>query len=272
MVRRDMKWAHPVLDIIGRFLVRTASSVIVLLATGAFVAACAKKESASADSAGATSPSTGYSASAAGANAATSGDTIVRGTISQASESALSITTSAGEVRVALTQPVKVYTRTRGDLARVTDNAFVGITSVPQPDGTQRATEIHVFPEDLRGLGEGSRPMSAPSSGGGRSTMTNGSVSGSRMTNGSARMTNGAARMTNGSSKSAAGGTVTVTYSGGSQTITVPADVPVTVLEATTQKLTPGTRVVVAGTREADGSIRSSRVMLSGPATARSNQ
>jgi len=234
----------------------------MLLATGALLAACAKKESASADSTGAMSAPASSAASTAPSTAATSGDTIVRGTISQVNDSALTITTSAGDVRVALTQPVKIYTRNRGDLSRVTDNAFVGITSIPQPDGTQRATEIHVFPEDLRGLGEGSRPMAAPS-GGSKSTMTNGSVSGSRMTNGSARMTNGAARMTNGTSKGAASGTVTVTYNGGSQTITVPPDVPVTVLEATTQKLTPGTMVVVAGTRDAGGSIHSSRVMLS---------
>jgi hypothetical protein len=152
----------------------------------------------------------------------------------------------------------------RADLSRVTDNAFVGITSVPQPDGTQRATEIHVFPEDLRGLGEGSRPMTAQAGAGARSTMTNGSVAGSRMTNGSARMTNGAARMTNGTSRRATSGTVTVTYNGGSQTITVPPDVPVTVLVATTVKLAPGASVVVAGTRDADGTIRTSRVMLSG--------
>jgi hypothetical protein len=145
----------------------------------------------------------------------------------------------------------------------VTDNAFVGITSVPQPDGTQRATEIHVFPEDLRGLGEGSRPMTAQAGAGARSTMTNGSVAGSRMTNGAARMTNGAARMTNGTSRGATSGTVTVTYNGASQTITVPPDVPVTVLEATTVKLVRGASVVIAGTRDADGTIRTSRVMLS---------
>jgi X-X-X-Leu-X-X-Gly heptad repeat protein len=167
---------------------------------------------------------------------------------------------------------VKVYTRNRADLSRVTDNAFVGITSVPQPDGTQRATEIHVFPQELRGLGEGSRPMTAPASGGTPSTMTNGSVSGSRMTNGSARMTNGAARMTNGTSKGAAGGTVTVAYNGGSQTITVPPDVPVTVLEATSAKLEPGANVVVVGTRQADGSLKTSRVMLSGSPPGQSNQ
>ena len=245
---------------------RTTSSAIVLLATGAAVLGCSKKTAASADSTGAmgaTAPAS-QSTAVAPSSAAASGDTIVRGRITQVSDSALTLSTSSGEVRVVLAQPVKVYTRNRADLSRVTDNAFVGITSVPQPDGSQRATEIHVFPEELRGLGEGSRPMGAPGSGGNKSTMTNGSVSGSRMTNGSARMTNGAARMTNGTSRGASAGTVTVSYNGGSQTITVPPDVPVTVLEATTTKLATGANVIVVGNREADGSIKSSRVMLSG--------
>jgi hypothetical protein len=248
---------------------RSTTPTIVLLVAGSLVIGCSGREAASADSTGAASAPSGQAA-AAPSSAPTSGDTIVRGTITQVNDSTLTLSTPSGEVRVALAQPVKVYTRTQADLSRVTDNAFVGITSVSQPDGTQRATEIHVFPEELRGLGEGSRPMAAPAGGGTRSTMTNGKVSGSRMTNGAARMTNGAARMTNGAarmtngtSRGAASGTVTVSYNGGSQTITVPPDVPVTVLEATTVKLAPGTSVVVAGTRDADGRIRTSRVMLS---------
>ncbi|HEY2065999.1 MAG TPA: hypothetical protein VGG84_08550 [Gemmatimonadaceae bacterium] len=246
---------------------RTITRAIRLLGSLLFVVACSKGESSAAAGTGAST-----AASAPPAQTTTNGDTIVRGTITQVSDTVLSLSTPGGEVRIALTQPVKVYTRNRADLSRVTDNAFVGITSVPQPDGTQRATEIHVFPQELRGLGEGSRPMTAPASGGTPSTMTNGSVSGSRMTNGSARMTNGAARMTNGTSKGAAGGTVTVAYNGGSQTITVPPDVPVTVLEATSAKLEPGANVVVVGTRQADGSLKTSRVMLSGSPPGQSNQ
>lgn len=247
---------------------RTTTSAIVLITAGALVTGCSRKEAASADSTGPMNAAAGASTGAA-PSTATSGDTIVRGTVTQVSDSALTLSTPGGEMQVVVTQPLKVYTRNRTDLSRVTDNAFVGVTSVPQPDGTQRATEIHIFPEELRGLGEGSRPMSAPASGGSRSTMTNGSVSGSRMTNGAARMTNGAARMTNGTSKGAAGGTVTVAYNGGSQTITVPADVPVTILESTTAKITPGTSVVVVGTRGPSGTITTSRVMLSGAAQPR---
>jgi len=207
--------------------------------------------------------STASSGGEAAATTSTSNDSIVRGTVVSVSDSVLTLAAPGGERRIALAPPVTVYARENADLARVTDNAFVGVTSVPQSDGTQRATEIHVFPAELRGLGEGSHPI-APQPGGAASTMTNGSVAGSRMTNGSARMTNGAARMTNGASHGAAGGTMTVEYAGGSQTITVPPDVAVTVIAPTSTKLAPGATVVALATKQPDGSLRASRVLLSG--------
>ena len=226
---------------------------LCLVAASALVVGCSKADSSNAASAG---DSAGASA-ASPSTASASGDTTVRGTVSQVTDSVLTLTTPGGEVRVALGQPLTVYVRNKADLSRVSDNAFVGITSVSQPDGTQRATEIHVFPEELRGMGEGSRPMGGRRGGGNGGTMTNGSVAGARPANGSARMTNG-------TSSGAASGTVTVTYNGGSQTITVPKDVDVTVIEPSKEKLTPGTRVTVTGTRQPDGSIRTTRVMVGG--------
>jgi hypothetical protein len=174
------------------------------------------------------------------------------------SDSALTLTTPTGDVHVVLTPPVKVYTRGPADLSRVTDHVFIGVTSVSQPDGTQRATEIHIFPDELRGLGEGSRPMAAPSGG-------NSSV----MTNGSATMTNGASRMTNGASGGVAGGTMTVRYNGGSQTITVPANVSVTELTATSAKLSAGASVTIPATKRADGTLATAKVILAAGGASR---
>jgi hypothetical protein len=241
---------------------RTTSIAATTAVLSALVLGCSRGDR-SGDAAG--QGATAASNATAASPATTSGDTIVRGTLKEVSDSALSLTTSSGDVRVALAQPVTVYARNPADLSRMTDHSFVGVTSVPQPDGTQRATEIHIFPEELRGLGEGSRPMDQ-AGGGSRSTMTNGSVAGSRMTNGAARMTNGAARMTNGTSRGAGGGAITVAYNGGSQTITVPAGVAVTAIEATTTRLTPGTSVVVLASRQPDGTLKASRVMLAGGA------
>jgi len=200
----------------------------------------------------------------AAATSTASNDTIVRGTLTDVRDSSVTLTTPTGDVRVALAPPVKVYTRAAADLSRVSDHVFIGVTSVPQPDGTQRATEIHIFPEELRGLGQGSRPMAAPSGGSGgtmtngSATMTNGSAS---MTNGSATMTNGAASMKNGTS-SDAGRTMTVAYDGGSQTITVPPKVSVTEIIATSAKLAPGVSVVIPATKRPDGTLTTSRIML----------
>ena len=201
-------------------------------------------------------------------SAGASADSIVRDTITSVSDSTLTLSTPGGSLHVTVSQPIKVYSRQSGDLSRVTDHSFVGVTSVSEPDGTQRATEIHVFPEELRGLGEGSRPMTAPAAGA-RSTMTNGSVANSRMTNGAAHMTNGAARMTNGASHGVSGGTMTVEYNGGSQTIKVPPGVTVTVIAPTSAKLTPGTNVIVPASKQADGSLKASFVMLTAAQTSR---
>lgn len=247
-----------------------ATSVI----TGALVTAtilavgCSRSKSSNgAVTTDSTNPSTAASTGTSAPSGTAAGDSIVRGTVVSVSDSMLTLSSSGGEVHVALAQPVKVYARENADLSRVTDTAFIGVTSVPQPDGTQRATEIHVFPEELRGLGEGSRPMApagGAAGGGSRSTMTNGTVAGSRMTNGAARMTNGAARMTNGTSKGAAGGTMTVQYNGGTQTITVPPNVTVTVIAPTSTKLTAGANVIALATKQPDGTLRASRVMLAG--------
>ena len=38
----------------------------------------------------------------------------------------------------------RLYTRVPSDLSKVTDNSFIGVATVKQPDGSERATEIHV--------------------------------------------------------------------------------------------------------------------------------
>jgi hypothetical protein len=233
--------------------VRSATLPACTLMSLLLVTGCSKQDSSVVATAhDSSSPTTGPTPTSTA-----SSDTIVRGTIKAVTDSVVTLTTQTGDVRVALTTPLKVYTRAPADLARVADHVFIGVTSVPQPDGTQRATEIHVFPEELRGLGEGSRPMAAPAGGSG-GTMTNGSAS---MTNGSASMTNGAASIKDGAN-GGGGRTMTVAYNGGSQTITVPPNVSVTELVVTSSKLAPGTSVVIPATKRPDGTLTTSRVML----------
>jgi hypothetical protein len=134
----------------------------------------------------------------------------------------------------------------------ITPNTFVGVTTVKQPDGSNRATEIHIFPAELRGLGEGSRPMAPATSGGGAP---------STMTNGAARAPETKSTMTNGNASSL-GSTLDVQYAGGSIKANVPANTQITKLVATSKPLAAGDRIVVVATKNADGSLATNRVML----------
>jgi uncharacterized protein DUF5666 len=183
----------------------------------------------------------------------------LRGTITSSSKNSLMLAADSGTVTVQLQPPVEVYERQPATLAEVKDNAFIGVTTVKQPDGTERATEIHIFPEALRGLGEGSRMMSPNTGAAPGSRMTNGAVSGSRMTNGTAT----ASRMSNGSVTAMNGSTFLVQYAGGSQKVVVPSNTPVTEIKQTSAPLSQGERVVVLAKRDAQGTLTASRVLLS---------
>lgn len=223
-------------------------------------AACGTREAPRNDSGPTLAPApAGASAGAAAAPTMTP----VRGTISAVTDSTLSVSTATGPQVIRIAPPLQVYTRTASDLAHVTPNAFVGITSVAQPDGSERATEIHIFPEELRGTGEGSRMMEQTATATGPSRMTNGSVAPSRMTNGSVS----GSRMTNGTVSTTGGGTsYTLQYQGGTRTIAIPAGVTVTAIAPTQTKLMVGTDVVVLASPGADGRPSASRVMLTGSA------
>lgn len=187
----------------------------------------------------------------------------VRGTIAAISDTAVTITTASGAQQIRIVAPLRVYTRTKSDLSHVRPNAFVGITSVAAPDGSQRATEIHIFPEELRGTGEGSRMMAQATGNAAGSRMTNGAVAPSRMTNGSVTATG--SRMTNGSVSSTGSGTsYTIQYRGGTQTIQIPPGVTVTELTPSSAKLAPGASVVVLVKKGPDGRPGTSTIMLSG--------
>ncbi len=189
----------------------------------------------------------------------TTANTMVRGTVANLSASTVGIKTDSGTVTVQLTQPLQVYDRRPASLANVKQNSFIGVTTVKQPDGSEQATEIHVFPEPLRGLGEGSRMMAQGSTGGASgSRMTNGSVSGPKMTNGTASPS----RMSNGNVASTTGSTLVVQYAGGSTNVTVPPNTPVTEITLASKPLAVGDRVVVVATKGAGGSLTSNRVLL----------
>jgi hypothetical protein len=161
------------------------------------------------------------------------------------------VKTDTGDVTVKLLQPFHVFDRQPGSAADVKENTFVGVTTVKQPNGVEQATEIHVFPEELRGLGEGSRMMTGTTT-----------TPGSRMTNGSVASPTSPSRMSNGTVASTNGAALVVRYAGGSQDVTVPANTPVSKLELTTKPLATGDQVVVLTKRGDDGSLGASVALL----------
>jgi hypothetical protein len=236
------------------------TSLATLSAALLVLGGCAKhdRSAAAQDSAAGASTSVAAGATDSATTTGAPADiTPVRGTLASVSDSALTVTTSAGDVSIAVQQPLHVFARASAKLSEVTPSSFVGVTSVAQPDGSQRATEIHIFPEELRGTGEGSYLMTPPSgadSSAKKSTMTNGTVAGPK--------SGGAPRMTNGTIANQKTGTITVNYRGGSQTITVPPNVSVTELAPVSSKLSKGTRVVVLGLKQPDGTMKASNLVV----------
>jgi hypothetical protein len=183
----------------------------------------------------------------------------VRGTIQSLDNQVLTVATSTGSVRVRLAPSTLVATIVPSDRARITDGSFLGITSVTEPDGSQQAVEVHVFPEAMRGTGEGSYGWDWP-----------GASRNSKMTNGTAsKMTNGTvskSKMTNGTvTAQADGSSLTLQYKGGAsgdtQTITIPPGIPVVAIEpGQTGDLRPGVHIFVVA-RGSEGVLTTDRVL-----------
>jgi hypothetical protein len=159
---------------------------------------------------------------------------------------------------LALTLPADARITGRAP-AKVTDiapGAFVGATTAPQADGTLLASEVHIFPASMRGTGEGHYPM--PSKPG--NMMTNATVSRLDPGVGGDTMTNASVAAVTGSGSAR---TMTLTYRGGQQIITVPAGIPIVMLEAADRKeMVPGAHVIVSVTRGRDQSLVANRVTV----------
>ncbi len=77
----------------------------------------------------------------------------VRGTIEKVDGNTLTVKTRAGEtLTVKLADNVRVAAMLKASLADITQGKFIGVTAMPQPDGSQRAIGIHIFMEAQRGV------------------------------------------------------------------------------------------------------------------------
>jgi hypothetical protein len=97
----------------------------------------------------------------------------IRGTIESVDGHVVVIKTRDGaSLKIKLADNARTGALVKASLDDVKTGGFVGVTSLPDENGNQKALEIHIFPEALRGTGEGQRPWDL----GPKTTMTNGAI------------------------------------------------------------------------------------------------
>jgi hypothetical protein len=159
----------------------------------------------------------------------------IRGQIDQVDGDLLQIKARSGEeMKVKLVDPARVMALVKASLADIKVGTFVGVTAMPQADGTQKAIAIHIFHESQKGVvPERFLPWDLRPG----STMTNAIVETSVT--------------------GVDGQTLTVKYKDGEKTVLVPPDTPiVAVTPGSKDELKPGVAaIVMAATKQPDGSL-----------------
>lgn len=171
----------------------------------------------------------------------------VRGSIEQVDGAVLTIKSREGEtVKVKLADDAKVVAMVPATLADIKPGSFVGSTAMPEEGGRWKAVEVHIFPEAMRGTGEGDRPFDYRP----KSTMTNGTVN---------SVGGGAAGAT---VDKAEGKTLTLNFKEGEKKIdVVPTTVIYTYAPGNKDELKPGATIfITAATKQADGSLMTGRI------------
>src|SRR5262245_696608 len=160
----------------------------------------------------------------------------IRGTIERIDNSIYVVKGRDGtKQKVALGDKPQIASVVKASLSDIKPGSFVGVTAMPQADGSQKALEVHIFPESMRGTGEGHyqwdlRPQS---------TMTNANVE-QIVT-------------------AVEGPTLTLKYKNGEKKISVPANTPIVAYaQGDKNDLKAGAKVFVVATKQPDGTLKGS--------------
>jgi hypothetical protein len=164
----------------------------------------------------------------------------VRGTIEAVDGDVLAVKSRSGEdFRLHMAGAMRVVGLVKISLSEIKVGSFIGATTVPGPDGSNNAIEVHVFPEDMRGTGEGSRPFDLRPN----STMTNATVAETVAGND--------------------GHTLLVKYKDGEKKVLVSPDTPVvTYVPAEKSELKPGAKIIAFIKKQPDGSFEANRISV----------
>jgi hypothetical protein len=164
----------------------------------------------------------------------------IRGTIERVDGESLHVKTRGGaDAIVRLADGATITGLVKSSWADIKPGSYVGTAAVEQPTGNLKSIEVQVFPEAMRGVGEGHRDYDL----GPKSSMTNGTV-GEVMQTGEGR-------------------TLTIKYQGGEKTVVVPPDAPVvTYVPSARADLAPGAKVIVTAMKQPDGTLQTNRVLV----------
>jgi hypothetical protein len=122
--------------------------------------------------------------------------------------------------------------------SHIKPGSYIGVSAMPEPDGTQKALAVHIFPETQRGAAEGFRPWDLRPN----STMTNATVAETV--------------------KGTDGQNILVKYKDGEKKVVVPPDTPiVTFVAGDKSELKPGAKIIIFGAvKKDDGTLEANRV------------
>ena len=165
----------------------------------------------------------------------------VRGTVEKVDGSTIVVKSREGQdLTIKLADNLTVSGVVKRSLDDVKAGTYVGIAALPQPGGTLKALEVLIFPEAMRGAGEGHYPWDLMP----ESNMTNAGVTDVVTRND--------------------GRSLTLKYKDGEKTILVPTDVPVvTFLPGDRSEIKPGAKIFIgAAQRQPDGTLQAARIAV----------
>jgi len=163
----------------------------------------------------------------------------IRGTIEQIDGHMLMIKTREGnDVKVKMTDDMSVIGIAKTPLSEIKTGSYIGVSAMPQPDGSQKALAVHIFPEAMRGAAEGFRPWDLRPN----STMTNATV---------AETVAGVD-----------GQVIQVKYKDGEKKVVVPPDAAIVAfVTGDKSEVKPGAKIIIFGAmKKDDGSLETNRI------------
>jgi hypothetical protein len=165
--------------------------------------------------------------------------TRIRGTIESIDGKTMNIKTREDtDVKVNMTDDITVIGIAKTSLADIKEGSYIGVSGLPQPDGSQKALAVHIFPEAMRGAAEGFRAWDLRPN----STMTNATVAQTVA--------------------SVDGQVIEVKYKDGEKKLVVPPDAPIVAfLTGEKSEIKPGAKIIIFGaTKKDDGSLETNRI------------